>query len=244
MPGCLKDLVRRIRIVVVRLVAGRRLFDLKQVGDRVLIVAPHPDDEVLGCAGLVQRLLSTGWQVDVVILSGGGRSHAGCCDIDETELIDRRRQLSRKAARIIDLPFGHLHFLDYPDGGISVESAETSKLGQLIADLSPNAIFVPHRGEGWSDHLEAGNIIRKLVADDTKVYEYCVWFWYYNVWNIDWHRVKVLKMSPEEHRKKLQAIDAYVTPLAPCGRPWSGVLPQVFVKANRWKCELYFETWK
>ena len=85
MPGCLKDLVRRIRIVVVRLVAGRRLFDLKQVGDRVLIVAPHPDDEVLGCAGLVQRLLSTGWQVDVVILSGGGRSHAGCCDIDETE---------------------------------------------------------------------------------------------------------------------------------------------------------------
>ena len=94
----MKDLVRRIRIVVVRLVAGRRLFDLKQVGDRVLIVAPHPDDEVLGCAGLVQRLLSTGWQVDVVILSGGGRSHAGCCDIDETELIDRRRQLSRKAA--------------------------------------------------------------------------------------------------------------------------------------------------
>ena len=33
----------------------------------------------------------------------------------------------------------------------------------------------------------------------------------------------------------------YILPQAPCGMPWSGVLPEMFVKANRWNKELYFE---
>lgn len=42
-------------------------------------------------------------------------------------------------------------------------------------------------------------------------------------------------MSSQEYKIKNRAIDAYVLPKAPCGKPWSGVLPCVFVKANRWK---------
>ena len=244
MLGKLKDIIRLIRVLAVRLVAGCKARDLETVGEAVLVVAPHPDDEVLGCAGLVQRLLSTGRQADVVILSGGGRSHAGCCGIDEAELIETRRQLSRRAAGIIGLPPERLHFLDYLDGSIAFDNAETGRFRQLMAELKPDAVFVPHHGEGWSDHLAAGEIVRRLTEEEkasVRVFEYCVWFWYYNSWNIDWHQARVLKMSPEENRKKQQAIDAYVTPLAPCGRPWSGVLPRVFVKACRWDRELYFE---
>lgn len=241
----LKDIMRRFRIQTLRMRIKRKGNDIviSKIG-KCLIVAPHPDDEVLGCAGLVQRLLSAGRQVDVVILSGGGRSHAGCCDIDEAELVENRRQLSRRAAGIIGLPAERLHFLDYPDGGIAFDNAETDKFKQLIAVLKPDSVFVPHRGEGWSDHLAAGEIIRWLTEEEkaaVRVFEYCVWFWYYNVWNIDWRQVRVLKMSPEESRKKQQAIDAYVKPPAPCGRPWSGVLPRVFVKACRWNRELYFD---
>lgn len=247
MIGKLKDFVRLVRVLVVRLIVWRKTFDFETAGEAVLVVAPHPDDEVLGCAGLVQRLLSTGRQADVVILSGGGRSHAGCCGIDEASLVENRRQLSRRAAGIIGLPTERLHFLDYPDGGIAFDNAETGRFRQLMAALKPDSVFVPHRGEGWSDHLAAGEIVRRLTEEEkasVRVFEYCVWFWYYNSWNIDWHQARVLKMSPEENRKKQQAIDAYVTPLAPCGRPWSGVLPRVFVKACRWDRELYFEAEK
>lgn len=240
----IKSLIRYWRIIILHGVLTMITYKLSiQSWSRVLIVAPHPDDEVLGCSGLIQRLLREGKQVDVVILSGGGKSHAGCCQIEETLLIDSRRDLSRKAADILGLSLKNLHFLNYPDGRISFGCAETSKLKNLIETLSPNVIFVPHKGEGWSDHLTAGEIIRKLINQDSQVelYEYCVWFWFYNVWNINWKNARVLALSPQEQTVKNRAIDAYILPKAPCGNPWSGVLPNVFVRANRWKKELYFK---
>ncbi len=72
------------------------------------------------------------------------------------------------------------------------------------------------------------------------VYEYCVWMWYYNVRHLDWRNALTLKMTSEEHRRKLAAVDIYTKALAPCGKPWSGVLPPVFLRANRWHRELYF----
>lgn len=238
----IKDFIRQIRVTIIQCLLHRSTS--LQLKDKVLIVAPHPDDEVLGCSGLIQRMIENGKQVHIVILSGGGKSHQSCCHIDESTLIDSRRNLSRKAAEILGLPLNQLHFLDYPDGRISYNDPETQRLQTLIEKISPDAIFVPHKGEGWSDHIEAGKIVREIIRTKTtpiQLYEYCVWFWYYNTWNIDWKNAFVLKMNQKEHRIKLKAIDAYVKPLAPCGKPWSGVLPRIFVKANQWNCELYFK---
>lgn len=52
----------------------------------------------------------------------------------------------------------------------------------------------------------------------------------------------MVRLTPEQHRAKLSAIHTYVSAKAPCGRPWSGVLPRVFVWANTWNRELYFKT--
>ena len=236
----IKNIIRQIRIQIIRILScGKRRLPIKE---RILIIAPHPDDEVLGCSGLIQRSLKEGKPVDVVILSGGGKSHSGCCSIDEKELVESRRALSRTAAGILGLPLNHLHFLDYPDGEISFDCPETRKLKILIDKLRPKAIFIPHKGEGWNDHLAAGDIVKKLIGEDScvELYEYCVWFWYYNTWNIDWKNACVLKMNRQDHTAKNRAIDAYIQPVAPCGRPWSGVLPKVFVGAKRWRGELYF----
>lgn len=240
MFGYIKDFIRRIRVLLLRVLF--RNFTELNISDKILIVAPHPDDEVLGCSGLIQRLLSEGKQVDVAILSGGGKSHAGCCKIDESTLIEFRRNLSRKAAEILGLPLENLHFLDYPDGSIAFDCSETDRLKKLIDILQPDAIFIPHKGEGWSDHLETGRIVRTLIGkmSGISLYEYCVWFWYYNVWNIDRKKAFVLTMTKEELSRKNEAINAYIQPKAPCGNPWSGILPPVFVWANRWRKELYF----
>lgn len=236
----MKDFIRRIRVIFLHLFFHKSIS--LEIKDKVLIVAPHPDDEVLGCSGLIQRLLSEGKRVDVVILSGGGKSHAGCCSIEESTLVESRRNLSRRAAKVLGLPLEHLYFLDYPDGSIAFDCAETEKLKALIDRLSPTTVFIPHKGEGWSDHLAAGEIVKNLIGKDSEIelYEYCVWFWYYNVWDIDWKNAVVLKLSQQEHAIKDKAIDAYIQPKSPCGKPWSGVLPKVFVKANRWNRELYF----
>lgn len=240
----LKDIIRDIRVKLIHLELFCKRPIIQTDNKNIIIVAPHPDDEAIGCSGLIQRMIENGKQVHVVILSGGGKSHQSCCHIDESTLIDSRRNLSREAAEILGLPLNQLHFLDYPDGHISLNNPETQHLQTLIEEISPDAIFVPHKGEGWSDHIEAGNIVREIIRTKSapiQLYEYCVWFWYYNVWDIDWENAFLLKMNQREHRMKLKAIDTYVKPLAPCGKPWSGVLPRIFVKANQWNCELYFK---
>lgn len=237
----MKDLIRKERVHIIHAIVSNKLSLL--LPNAFIIIAPHPDDEIIGCAGLMQRALKEGKQVDVVILSGGEKSHSGCCHIDEKTLVEARRNLSRQAAQVVGLPLEQLHFLNYPDGGITYNHAETNRLKKLITEIKPTALFIPHKGEGWSDHVEAGRIIKKLTGDctDIQLYEYCVWFWYYNVWDIDWKNARLVKMSKKEYQCKLKAMDTYITPLAPCGKPWSGVLPEVFVKANRWNKELYFK---
>lgn len=238
----LKKNIRYLRIICIKYITTF-ISKIPRITDNLLVIAPHPDDEVLGCAGLIQKSMEEGHHVDVVIMSGGGKSHLGCCNITADELTGNRRNLSKDAARIIGLPEKNLHFLDYPDGNIDYANEETNRLKGLISDINPGMILIPHKGEGWQDHIQTAEIVKKLIAENQSVsiYEYCVWFWYYNYWHIDWKNARILKLTTEQHLKKKSAIDAYIKPLAPCGNPYSGVLPEALHKANSWNRELYFK---
>lgn len=205
----------------------------------IVIIAPHPDDEIMGCGGLIQRLTSQGKEIHVVIMTGGEGSHKGCCHISPEQLSSKRRKL----AEYIDSGLGikHIHFLHYPDGGISQQHHETNVLQSLLDQVHPSCAFVPHWGEGWPDHVHAAEIVKSLLPSQVEIYEYCVWLWYYNVWRLDWKHARVLRMSPQEHQKKKQAINDYVTPKAPCGKPWSGVLPKLLLHAVSSQNELFFK---
>lgn len=214
---------------------------LKPVGE-VLILAPHPDDEVFGCGGLIARLVGEGRAPHVAILTGGGRAHRGCCDISEVDIIAARRKLTREAIKSFGLPESNLHEFDYNDGGVRDDHMfEKESLKTLIANIQPDIILVPHHGEGWPDHLAVRQIGLDMASANTEVWEYCVWMWYYMQRHFDWHSARQLKMSPAEHAAKLKAISIYQSAIAPCGNPWVGVLPNLFVKANSTDKELYFK---
>ncbi len=175
-------------------------------------------------------------------MTGGEGSHYGCCTLKAVEIKKSRRRLTRNVLSILGVPEENIHELDFPDGGISHDHSETHKLRLLINEINPDTILVPHWGEGWPDHVNTANIVREIALKNTSIYEYCVWMWYYNVWRgLDWKNAFRLEMTPEEHELKLKAMDAYIKPLAPCGRPWSGVLLDIFIKANSKYTELYFK---
>ena len=235
----MKDFIRILRIAILHLFC--RCRPVLPLTDNMVIIAPHPDDEVIGCAGLIQALVERGTPPHVIILTGGEGSHRGCCDTSAEDIIAARHQLTLKAASTLGLPESHIHCLGYPDGGIAMEHPATESLRELLTQLSSKALFVPHHGEGWSDHLQAAEITKRLMTGkDTAIYEYCVWMWYYNVWHLDHKQACVFRMSRAQHQRKLRAMEQYVTPLAPCGKPWSGVLPKPFLKAAKWNKELYF----
>ena len=119
----IKDFVRKLHVCALRLRAKNILY--LSSANLSIIVAPHPDDEVFGCCGLMQRLIAQGKRVELIIMTGGGKSHAGCCDIDESELIRQRRQLTIRAAKEYGLSQEYIHFLDYPDGGVLESDSQT-----------------------------------------------------------------------------------------------------------------------
>lgn len=221
---------------------ANRLNGIEFDSKNIVIIAPHPDDEVFGCGGLIAQLVEGGNLPHVIVLTGGGGSHRDCCSTSEADIVSARRELTHQAMAVLGLPESNLHELNITDGHIGEgNSEEWKKLATLIEGIKPDVMLVPHHGEGWPDHLATRELGIELAGNDTAVYEYCVWMWYYRQKHLDWKNAYVLKMSETEHKKKLEVIRNYNSALAPCGNPWVGVLPEVFVKANSTNIELFFK---
>lgn len=212
-------------------------------GSRILIIAPHPDDEVIGCGGLITRLVAENTIPHIIVMTGGESSLAKSFMINAQDIVTARRGLTRIALGMLGVPEDHLHELNFPDGGISEDSSEVEKLRMLIEVIRPDYVFVPHWGEGWSDHIQTAKIVKKICGEHVIVWEYCVWMQYfYNArkYKLDWKHAAILQMSPIEHKTKLLAMDAYTKPKSPSGCPWSGALPKFFMRVNQGNKELYF----
>jgi LmbE family N-acetylglucosaminyl deacetylase len=94
---------------------------------RLLIVAPHPDDETLCCAGVMQRVRQAGGQVSVVWLTSGDAARMTLLLIEHTLFADagkaralgtRRMAEARAATTLLGVPAAQQLFLGYPDGGL------------------------------------------------------------------------------------------------------------------------------
>lgn len=96
-------------------------------GDRVLVVAPHPDDEALGCGGLIQQAAAAGARVEVAVMTSGDASELSVL-LGERELpwkpenlikLGRsREQESLRALRHLGLSSRQVHFLGFPNAGL------------------------------------------------------------------------------------------------------------------------------
>ena len=238
----LKFIYRAIPVYVLRATA-KLLAKPLDIHGRTLIIAPHPDDEVLGCAGLIQRLVKEQEDVHVLIMTGGEASHTGCCNIEHNIIKSERRQLSKKALGELGVIEQHIYFLNFTDGDISFSDKEqVIQLRHYMEQINPTNILVPRSDEGWKDHIETNRLITSIAHEEDKysVYEYCVWFWFYYDWIINWKDSRILQLNSDEHQQKITSINTYLTPKAPCGKPWCGTLPSAMVYANRWNNEIYF----
>ena len=89
-----KDLIRTLRVRLLHLRAALCPQIPTATLGRVLIVAPHPDDEVIGCAGLIARLTASGNPPQVVILTQGEASHRDCCHTPAPDIAAARHNLT------------------------------------------------------------------------------------------------------------------------------------------------------
>jgi LmbE family N-acetylglucosaminyl deacetylase len=152
---------------------GIKVIEPITKGDRILILAPHPDDETIGCAGIIQQALSAGAQVRVVYLTNGDHNQIAFIVYEKRLTLRKgefihmgevRRQEAIKAMALLGLDENNLVFLGYPDFGtftiFSQYWQETKPFKSLLTRISSvpykeNLSFAaPYKGESILSDLE------------------------------------------------------------------------------------------
>lgn len=222
-----------------------RNFQISRL-DRVLIISPHPDDEVFGCGGLMKTLIQSGKHVELVVLSKGEAVHKHCCPNDEEHIVFTRAKLTDRANGLLGLSSNQIHRLDFPDGDfVSAENRTDliTALDELIKEINPTEVFIPHPYENSPDHVSATRIVEAILEDvSVPIFYYCVWTWYhmplYKILKLKYKNARLLQVDDRESKNR--TIDVYVKNRAKCGVSYSGDLPKPFIYAFRWKYELFF----
>lgn len=157
--------------------------DLKNVTGtgRCLIIAPHPDDESLGCGGLIAASVAAGRPPLVAILTDGAGSHPGSHAFPPERLRAVRSQEARRAANLLGLQPNQLILLDQPDTRAPREGPGFDAMVDRLLALRPpdcTAILAPWRHDPHCDH-EAASEIASAVARLAGVphIAYPVWGW-------------------------------------------------------------------
>ncbi len=154
------------------------------IGDGIcLILAPHPDDESLGCGGLIAACVAAGRSPLVVILTDGAGSHPNSKVFPPARLRACRAQEVRDAVEILGLGEDRLVFLDQPDAAAPIDGpgfeADVATLLALIGkEPRCSAIVAPWRYDPHCDH-EAAALLGAAVASGAgiKHVAYPVWGW-------------------------------------------------------------------
>lgn len=149
----------------------------------ILIVAPHPDDETLGCGGAIALFRQLNLPVSVAVVSDGTKSHPNSVAYPPPKLKKLREQESLAALAILGVAPEAVTFLGMPDGEVSI-SSESEKaiasIDQYLTKLVPSIIFLPWRKDPHPDHRASWQLFTtaiKNLATPPRLIEYPIWDW-------------------------------------------------------------------
>ena len=150
--------------------------------DPILVLAPHPDDESLGCGGLIHQACAAGLDVSVAILTDGTKSHPNSRTYPAPRLRAVREAEAAAAVAVLGLPADRLSFLGYPDAaaprwGRPLRDAGDRFAAQIRA-LGAGTVFASWRNDPHCDHLAAHRIAtRACRLTGARHLSYAVWGW-------------------------------------------------------------------
>lgn len=141
---------------------------------KVLVIAPHPDDEAIGLGGQIRLHVLAGDQVEVLILTQGEKGRPG---EDETETAKLRIHEAFESALVLGSTV--LGYADYPDGDLkSREDEAANYVSAILAREKPDRVYVTSIYDGHVDHRAANLIVLKAIAQGIHLPE----IWMYEVW--------------------------------------------------------------
>lgn len=163
---------------------GRDMTDESAVRS-ALVLAPHPDDETIGCGATIRRKRDAGTRVTVVVATDGSGSHPSSA-ISPEELAELRAGEALAAAQVLGVGPDDVIQLGYADGQLSTRADDVrADLARVIRDVAPREILVASGLDSHPDHKALSRAVRRLVDEggvDARVWEYPVWYWANGPW--------------------------------------------------------------
>ncbi|MBM7413461.1 MULTISPECIES: PIG-L deacetylase family protein [Nocardiaceae] len=183
----------------------------------LVLVAPHPDDEVLGLGGWASTLATSGVPVTVVAVTDGGASHTPTPTRSRADLEAVRRAESDSA--LVDLGIVDVRRLSLPDG--QVAEHELALVGALVGVLDTVGrgasvwCATTLRGDGHPDHEAVGRASAAAASrNGCTLVEYPVWMWHWAEPGDDavhWESARTITLDADAIARKEAAVSRFVS---------------------------------
>ncbi|WP_327287927.1 PIG-L deacetylase family protein [Streptomyces sp. NBC_01198] len=187
---------------------------------RVVVVAAHPDDEVLGAGGMVARFAAAGVAVTVVSITDGERSHPESGALTSSDLARRRASELRAALAALGANSADIVRLKVPDTEVAFHE---DTVATALSDVLRGAelCLAPWIGDLHGDHEAAGRAALTAAREaEVRCLMYPVWMWHWarpDDPRIPWSSALRVDLTPAEAAAKRSAAQRFVSQIEPLG---------------------------
>lgn len=124
----------------------------------ILVIAPHPDDDVIGCGGSIILHTKKGDTVSIIYLTSG---ESGDAKIPKSDLMTIRETEATDAAK--SLGVSDTMFLHKQDGWVTLTPSVLQQMTEIIRSKKPNIVYIPHKHDGHRDHWASYDICVETI---------------------------------------------------------------------------------
>ncbi|HVM06683.1 MAG TPA: PIG-L deacetylase family protein [Acidimicrobiales bacterium] len=175
-----------IRRVWRRAVLARSVDETAGAAARsAVVVAPHPDDETLGCGATIARKRAAGTRVVVVVVTDGRLSHRSEV-LSPDDLAAVRAGEVRAACARLGVEARDLRLLELEEGSVAARhDAVTAMLATILDEVRPDDVLTTYRSDWHVDHQAVSAATAAAVraaGRASRVLEFPIWFWVDGPW--------------------------------------------------------------
>jgi LmbE family N-acetylglucosaminyl deacetylase len=137
-------------------------------GKRIAVIAPHPDDELLGCGGTLLRTIENqpGTRIRVMYLTNGEQGTSNRSESVE-DIARRRRDEARSGLAVLGI--SECDYAGFPDGLLAPGPLEAQRMTEFLDESSPEIVMVPAPLDPHPDHRAATAILSRCLQAKSAV---------------------------------------------------------------------------
>jgi N-acetylglucosamine malate deacetylase 1 len=144
----------------------------KPEGQRVLVLAPHPGDDVLGCGGTILLHRQLQHEVSIIYLTDGEK---GAPAYTTGKAAEVRKQEAILAAAHLKVEESNLHFLHLADSDMINHSGSNHEFRHLLEKANPDVIYLPSFVEKHRDHYASNILLKNNLIQSCDIAAYEIW---------------------------------------------------------------------